>query len=123
MGAGYALSLSSTGSVRTGKKREIMKQIEKKIRPEFFKEIRSHRKTFEIRKDDSDYEVGDILVLREWDGEKYTGARTKREITYILRNCPEYGLMDGYCILALQTPGWDHIRPSVTLDDVKICQV
>lgn len=93
-----------------------MKQIEKKVLPEYFKEIRTHRKMFEIRKDDSDYQVGDILILREWDGEKYTGSRTRREITYILRNCPEHGLMDGYCILSLQIPGWDYIRPSVTLD-------
>lgn len=86
-----------------------MKKIEKKVLPEYYKEIRSHRKMFELRKDDSDYEVGDILILREWDGEKYTGCRTSFEITYILRNCPEYGLMDGYCILSLQTPWWDSI--------------
>ena len=95
-----------------------MKKIEKKVLPEYYKEIRSHRKMFELRKDDSDYEVGDILILREWDGEKYTGCRTSFEITYILRNCPEYGLMDGYCILSLQTPGWDSIirSPIVTLE-------
>lgn len=108
------------------KKRSGMKKIEKKVLPEYYKEIRSHRKMFELRKDDSDYEVGDILILREWDGEKYTGGRTRREITYILRNCPEYGLMDGYCILSLQTPGWDSsLRPpTVTLDgggEMDIC--
>ena len=91
-----------------------MKKIEKKVLPEYHKEIRAHRKMFELRKDDSDYKVGDILILREWDGEKYTGTVVRREITYILRNCPEYGLMDGYCILSLQTPGWDSI--TVTLD-------
>ena len=99
-------------------RRNRMKKIEKKVLPEYYKEIRSHRKMFELRKDDSDYEVGDILILREWDGEKYTGCLTSFEITYILRNCPEYGLMDGYCILSLQTPGWDSIirSPIVTLE-------
>lgn len=103
-----------------------MKKIEKKVLPEYYKEIRSHRKMFELRKDDSDYKVGDILILREWDGEKYTGTVVRREITYILRNCPEYGLMDGYCILSLQTPGWDSIirSPIVTLEgggEMDIC--
>ena len=74
---------------------------------------------FEIRKDEDGIQVGDILVLREWDGEKYTGGRTRREVTYILRNAPQYGLMDGYCILSLQIPGWDFLRPAVTLDDGK----
>ena len=99
-------------------RRNRMKKIEKKVLPEYYKEIRSHRKMFELRKDDSDYEVGDILILREWDGEKYTGCLTSFEITYILRNCPEYGLMDGYCILSLQTPWWDSIirSPIVTLE-------
>lgn len=92
------------------------RKIDVKVLPEFYKELRVHRKTFEIRKDDRDYRVGDILVLREWDGEKYTGSHTKREITYILRNAEEYGLKEGFCILALQTPGWNYIRPSATLD-------
>ena len=30
-----------------------MKKIEKKVLPEYYKEIRSHRKMFELRKDDS----------------------------------------------------------------------
>jgi hypothetical protein len=37
---------------------------------------------------------------------------TRREVTAVLKDCPEYGLMDGYCILSLQTPGWNFVRPS-----------
>ena len=92
------------------------RKIEKKILPEYYKEIRTHRKMFEILKDEDDIQIGDILVLREWDGEKYTGGRTGREVTYILRNAPQYGLMDGYCILSLQIPGWDFARPAAVLD-------
>lgn len=92
------------------------RKIEVKVLPEFYEELRMHRKTFEIRKDDRDYQVGDILVLREWNGKEYTGSKTKREITYILRNAEEYGLKEGFCILALQTIGWNYIRPSATLD-------
>jgi len=92
------------------------RQIEKKVLPEYYKGIRTHKKMFEIRKDEDDIKPGDILVLREWDGKKYTGGRTRREVTAVLRNCPEYGLMEGYCILSLQVPGWDSCYPQVTLD-------
>ena len=84
-----------------------MKIIKKKCLPEYYQQVRKHRKTFEIRKDDSDYEVGDILELHEWDGEEYTGHMTKREITYILRNATDYGLKEGFCILAIQPIGWN----------------
>ena len=83
-----------------------MKTVEKKILPKYFKEVDSGNKTFELRKDEDDLQVGDILVLREWDGE-YTGKQLIREVTYVLRDCPEYGLMDGYCVLAIQNLWWD----------------
>ena len=92
------------------------RQIEKKVLPEFYKGIRTHKKMFEIRKDEDNIQPGDILVLREWDGEKYTGGKTRREVTCVLRNAPGYGLMDGYCILSLQTPGWDYLRAQACLD-------
>ena len=84
-----------------------MKHIWKKCLPEYYQAVRKQTKTFEIRKDDSDYEVGDILELYEWDGEKYTGHKIAREITYILRDALEYGLAEGYCILAIQPIGWN----------------
>ena len=84
-----------------------MKKIKKKCLPEYYQAVRRRTKTFEIRKDDSDYEVGDVLELYEWDGKEYTGHKITRIITYILRACPEYGLAEGYCILAIQPAGWD----------------
>lgn len=95
------------------------RQVEKKVLPEYYKGIRTHKKMFELRKDEDNIKPGDTLVLREWDGEKYTGSKTRREVTAVLRDCPEYGLMDGYCILSLQTPGWDSYYPQVTLDDAE----
>lgn len=89
-----------------------MALIEKKILPRFYKGVASQKKTFELRKDEDNIQVGDILHLREWDGEKYTGHQCKREVTYILRNCSEYGLMDGYCIIGMQPRGWDYITLS-----------
>ncbi len=75
------------------------KQI--KIKPEYYKAVLSGLKTFEIRKDDRNYQVGDTVCLNEWDGGDYTGRYTKVTITYVLRDVPEYGLMPGYCIF-----GW-----------------
>ena len=92
------------------------RKVEKKVLPEYYKGIRTHKKMFEIRKDEDDIKPGDILVLREWDGEKYTGGMTRREVTAVLRDCPEYGLMEGYCILSLQTPGWDFFITQAVLD-------
>ena len=78
------------------------KTIEKKILPEYFKEVKACRKTFELRKDDRDYQRGDILVLREWDGEKYTGSAICVKVTYILQNAEKYGLKDGYVIMGIR---------------------
>ena len=72
-----------------------------KILPQYFDAVVSNVKHFELRKDDRDYQGGDFLVLREWENEEYTGRETGFKIEYILRGCPEYGLMDGYCII-----GW-----------------
>ena len=95
------------------------KTIEKKILPEYFKAVKDRLKTFELRQDDSDYHVGDILKLREWDGEKYTGNVQFRQITYILRDCPEYGLQPGFCVLAIQGTMWEEElknKPRAVLD-------
>lgn len=45
--------------------------------------------------------IGDVVILKEWNGEKYTGREVGRNIVYILRDAPEYGLMPGYVIF-----GW-----------------
>jgi len=72
-----------------------------KILPKYFNAVLKGLKTFELRKDDRDYEVGDYLRLREWD-EEYTGNFTTVRVLGILQNCPEYGLMDGYCIMSIE---------------------
>ena len=94
----------------------MSKKIEKKILPGYFRAVQNRQKTFEIRQDDADYQVGDVLVLREWNGADYTGRRCTREITYVLRNAPRFGLMDGYCILAIQPRGWNDPSQYAVLD-------
>lgn len=53
--------------------------------PEYFEAVYDGRKTFEIRRNDRDFKVGDTLILREWDPkiEGYTGRRLERVVTYV----------------------------------------
>lgn len=75
-----------------------MKIVRKKIHPEFFKPVRAREKNFEIRIDEDDIQVGDLLILEEWDG-FYTGESVRRYVKYVLRDAPAYGLMPGHLSL------------------------
>lgn len=58
-----------------------------KILPEYFEQVARRYKTFEVRKNDRNFKVGDLVELREWTEEKgYTGKGVIAEITYILDN-------------------------------------
>lgn len=43
-----------------------MKTHELKILPQYFKAVQNGSKTFELRKNDRRFKVGDTLILREW---------------------------------------------------------
>lgn len=74
--------------------------MRKKILPQYFKEVCAENKRFELRKDEDDIQVGDDLILEEWESDAgYTGNIILRTVKYVLRNTPEYGLMEGYCII------------------------
>lgn len=70
-----------------------------KLAKMFFEDVRSGRKSFELRKNDRDYQIGDILELREMDNGEPTGRVIEKEITYILEGFA--GLKEDYCIIAL----------------------
>ena len=60
-----------------------------KIYPEYYEAVKSGKKPFEVRKNDGDFKIGDILALNEFDpleGEKgqYTGRTIFQKISYIL---------------------------------------
>lgn len=74
---------------------------ELKILPEFFTAVLEGKKTFELRKNDRNYKVGDTLKLNEFDGEKYCGNCTYRTITFILKG-GQYGLDKDYVILGIK---------------------
>ena len=55
-----------------------------KTLPKYFEAVLENRKTFELRKNDRDFKVGDYLALNEWNGEIYTGRALLVKVTYIL---------------------------------------
>lgn len=77
------------------------KTIKKKILPKYFDEVLRGNKTFELRKDENRVQVGDTLLLYKYDDEYgyYDDTPIEKKVTYVLRNCSQYGLMDGYCII------------------------
>jgi ASC-1-like (ASCH) protein len=70
---------------------------ELKILPEYFDAVVNGRKRFEIRKNDRDYQVGDLLILNEWDN-GFTGDLYKVKITYIT----DYAQQDGYVVMGIE---------------------
>ncbi len=86
---------------------------ELKILPIYFEEVIKGNKTFEIRKDDRDFNVGDILLLKEYDPDEiyfdiddkethFSGKKILRKISYILKDIPSLGLKQGYVLLAVK---------------------
>lgn len=95
-------SLFERFNKRIKERNRVMQIHELKISPKYFEDVKSGKKRFEIRKDDRDYKVGDLITLREYENGQYTGREIKNiPIRYILLDATEYGLMDGYCILGL----------------------
>lgn len=66
----------------------------------FFADVRDGRKTAEVRKLDRDYQVGDAIMLREYEKDKYTGHAVLVWITSIVTDFP--GLEKGYAMIAIQ---------------------
>ena len=78
-----------------------MKIHELKTLPEYFEQVWQYRKSFELRKDDRPFEVGDRLRLVEYDPKiGYLNRYVNVEVTSILRNFP--GLESGYCIMSVR---------------------
>lgn len=82
--------------------RKVINMIhELKILPKWFEDVAHQKKTFEIRKNDRDYNVGDTLILKEWCRGKYTGREIKRTVSYIYYGDGTYGLSDDYVVMAM----------------------
>lgn len=74
----------------------------------FFDAVQRGFKTFEIRKDDRSFDLGDVLVLRHWDPtvKKYSGRYIVRQVSYVLRadQAPSWGLAADFVVLGIREP-------------------
>lgn len=72
-----------------------------KCLPEFYSAVCLGVKTFEIRRDDRDFQVGDTLMIQEYDADmnKYTGRYIFVRVQYILRD--KAYCKDGFCIMSV----------------------
>ena len=87
--------------------------------PSLWEAIADGRKTFEWRRDDRGFAVGDQLVLREWDPEtqEYTRRHITVDVTYCLHG-PVFGIPDGFALMSIRRSlrGWC-FGPSPALAD------
>lgn len=86
------------------KMQQLPSQQEKKVHDvklgtTFFDDVKTGRKTFELRKNDRGYKEGDIIVMHEYKDGTTTGRTIEKKIVYMLEDFT--GLEDGYCILGL----------------------
>lgn len=65
----------------------------------YFNDVASGKKSFELRKNDREYKVGDILEMLEFADGKNTGRIIQAEVVYMLEGYT--GLEEGYCILGI----------------------
>lgn len=98
-----------------------MKLHELKIKHKYLVDITKGVKTFELRKNDRDYQVNDLIHFIDIDLEqkeviivpthkneraKYCDSNIDHDalykIIYILKDVPEYGLDKDYCILGIK---------------------
>jgi len=76
---------------------------ELKCHSEYFQRICTGQKTFEIRKNDRDYQVGDILALREYDpktGWPDHGSVDQRRVKIVYMT--SYAQQEGYVVLGIE---------------------
>lgn len=65
----------------------------------YFNDVASGKKSFELRKNDRGYKVGDMLEMLEFADGRNTGRIIQAEVAYMLEGYT--GLEEGYCILGI----------------------
>jgi len=74
-----------------------------RVWPAYFQPVFDDLKRFEGRRDDREFQVGDVLQLREWreDKHEYTGRECFRVITFKLAG-GDFGIADDWCVLSIK---------------------
>lgn len=79
--------------------------------PQYFEAVSSGEKTFEVRKNDRNFKVGDILHLDEWcpSQAEYLGRSVARRVTYIT----DFGQREGCVIMGIEPVSSEQNGPSL----------
>lgn len=78
-----------------------------KIREEYYQAISQNKKRFELRKNDRNFHVGDLIIFKRicFNNDQYLDLCDDPliiyKIDYVLTNVPMYGLSLDYCILSI----------------------
>jgi hypothetical protein len=72
-----------------------------KLATEFFDAVLSGMKSFELRRNDRNFAVGDVLVLREWHQNGYTGRSCRAVVTYMTDGLRVGALQPGFVCMSI----------------------
>lgn len=70
--------------------------------PQFFVDVLGGHKPFELRKNDRNFQVGDLVCLWEYYDGIYSDRAILAAVPYVLKDALGFGLQDGFCILTLR---------------------
>ena len=72
--------------------------------PACFAAVKSGNKPFDVRLNEENFQVGDILMLREFDPdtEQYTGRTITRWVSYVLEG-GNFGVESDWCVLGFSS--------------------
>ncbi|WP_082116271.1 ASCH/PUA domain-containing protein [Hymenobacter terrenus] len=90
---------------------------ELKIWPECFAAVKAGSKPFDVRENDQGFQVGDMLLLREFEpeSEQYTGRTLTRWVSYVLQG-GGFGIQANWCVL-----GFSELPPIPTgITDIRL---
>ena len=73
---------------------------ELKIKREYFDAVANYKKTFEVRRNDRDFKVGDYLGLNEYDEAEHTGRSLLCQVVYILDDAAY--CKEGYVVMGIK---------------------
>jgi hypothetical protein len=90
---------------------------ELKTWPACFAAVKAGNKPFDVRENDRNFQVGDMLTLREFEPEteQYSGQTVTRWISYVLQG-GAFGVQPNWCVL-----GFSEIPPIPTgITDIRL---
>lgn len=71
--------------------------------PEHYEQVINGTKKFEVRRNDRDFQIGDILLLEEFDPylEAYTSHERKYVVTFILEG-GKFGIAPTHVVMSIE---------------------